>query len=81
MLTGKFPVIYADPPWQYENPPMGGGNRSIENHYPTMTLEQICALPIAEIVADDAILYLWLFLGGEFERGCAAWRRGSHRRI
>jgi predicted DNA-binding protein YlxM (UPF0122 family) len=41
--TQRYPILYADPPWQYENPPMGGGNRSIENHYPTMTLSEICA--------------------------------------
>lgn len=56
----RYPVIYADPPWRYENPPMGGGNRSIENHYPTMTLDEICALPVSEVAADDAILYLWV---------------------
>jgi hypothetical protein len=55
----KYPVIYADPPWRYENPPMGGTNRSIENHYPTMTLEEICALPVADIAAEHSILYLW----------------------
>lgn len=55
----RYPVIYADPPWRYENPPMGGTNRSIENHYPTMTLDEICALPVGELAADDAILYLW----------------------
>lgn len=55
----RYPVIYADPPWRYENPPMGGGNRSIENHYPTMTLEEICALPVKDIAAQDSILYLW----------------------
>ena len=38
---------------------MGGGNRSIENHYPTMTLEELIALPIAKLAADDALLYLW----------------------
>ena len=41
----RCPVLYADPPWRYENPPIGASNRSIENHYPTMTLEEICALP------------------------------------
>jgi N6-adenosine-specific RNA methylase IME4/ParB-like chromosome segregation protein Spo0J len=55
----RYPIIYADPPWRYENPPMGGTNRSIENHYPTMTLEEICALPVADIATDDAMLYLW----------------------
>lgn len=55
----KYSVIYADPPWRYENPPMGGGNRSIENHYPTMTLDEICALPVRDLATDDAILYMW----------------------
>jgi N6-adenosine-specific RNA methylase IME4 len=55
----RYPVIYADPPWRYENPPMGGGNRSIENHYPTMTLEEICAMPVSELASPDAMLYLW----------------------
>lgn len=56
---GLFPIVYADPPWRYENPPMGGSNRSVENHYPTMELEEICALPIKDIITEDAILYLW----------------------
>jgi N6-adenosine-specific RNA methylase IME4 len=56
---GKFAVLLADPPWRYENPPMGGSNRSIENHYPTMTLEEICALPIGEIAHEDSVLFLW----------------------
>lgn len=55
----RYPIILADPPWRYENPPMGGSNRSIENHYPTMTLDEICALPVEQIAADDALLYLW----------------------
>lgn len=57
--TIRYPIIYADPPWRYENPPMGGTNRSIENHYPTMTLEEICAMPVGELATDDAMLYLW----------------------
>lgn len=55
----RYPVIYADPPWRYENPPMGATNRSIENHYPTMTLDEICALPVGDLATDDCILYLW----------------------
>jgi len=55
----RYPIIYADPPWRYENPPIGGSNRSIENHYPTMTLEEICAMPVSDLATDDAMLYLW----------------------
>lgn len=59
LTLGKFVVLYADPPWRYENPPMGGSNRSIENHYPTMTLEEICALRVAEIAHENAVLFMW----------------------
>lgn len=55
----RYPVIYADPPWRYENPPIGATSRAIENHYPTMTLEEICALPVRDLATDSAILYLW----------------------
>jgi N6-adenosine-specific RNA methylase IME4 len=56
---GRFAVIYADPPWRYEHPPMGGSSRSIENHFPTMDLDEICALQVADIAFDNAILFLW----------------------
>lgn len=55
----RYPVIYADPPWRYENPPIGATSRAIENHYPTMTLAEICAMPVGELATEDAILYLW----------------------
>jgi N6-adenosine-specific RNA methylase IME4/DNA-binding CsgD family transcriptional regulator len=56
-LTQTYPVIYADPPWRYEH--ARTENRAIENHYPTMTIEEICALPVNKIAADDAVLFLW----------------------
>lgn len=49
-----YGVIYADPPWRYEN---GTPGREIERHYPTMTDEEICALQVP--VANNAICYLW----------------------
>jgi len=56
---GKFVVIYADPPWRYENPPIGSSSRSIENHYPTMTLDEICELPVDQIAHENSVLFLW----------------------
>jgi N6-adenosine-specific RNA methylase IME4 len=47
-------LIYGDPAWQMGNP---DGPHSPENHYPTMSLEEIKALPVA--AARDAILFLW----------------------
>lgn len=53
----KYPVIYADPPWRYEH--VKTESRAIENQYPTMALDEICALPLDQITTDDAILFLW----------------------
>lgn len=54
---GVFPVIYADPPWQYEH--IETLNRAIENHYPTMELGKICAMPVHKLAAKDCVLFLW----------------------
>lgn len=54
---GKYNLILADPPWRYEH--VKTENRAIENHYPTMTLDEICALPVADLANDDAVLFLW----------------------
>lgn len=56
----RYPVIYADPPWRYENPHMGVTGRGIENHYPTMSLDDICALPVKDLATPDAVLFLWV---------------------
>ena len=53
----KYQVIYADPPWKYEFPPMGMTKKSIEYHYPTMTTEEIKDLNIPS--DDNAVLFLW----------------------
>lgn len=53
----KFPVIYADPPWRYEH--VETESRAIENQYPTMSLDEICEMPIDNIAHDDCILFMW----------------------
>ncbi|MDA9499297.1 MT-A70 family methyltransferase [Bradyrhizobium sp. CCBAU 11357] len=53
----KYPVIYADPAWRRYQ---GVTDRSYENHYPTMTWDEICALPVAEMMLPDAWLFLWI---------------------
>jgi N6-adenosine-specific RNA methylase IME4 len=52
----KFSTVYADPPWQYSNQ---GTRAATNNHYETMTISDIAALPIASLVADNAHLHLW----------------------
>jgi site-specific DNA-methyltransferase (adenine-specific) len=53
----KFSVIYADPPWSYNDkrPGRGGADR----HYPTMSIEEIKALPVADLAAPDCLLFIW----------------------
>jgi N6-adenosine-specific RNA methylase IME4 len=54
----RYPVILADPPWQYDHP--YSASRAIENHYPTMSIEEICALDVASLCTPDAMLFLWV---------------------
>ncbi len=51
---GRYQLLYADPPWQLGNP---SSAYAPENHYPTMPLNEICALPVP--AADHAVLFLW----------------------
>jgi N6-adenosine-specific RNA methylase IME4 len=68
----RFGTIYADPPWLYDNQ---GTRAATGNHYGGMTVEEICALPVADLVAPDAHLHLWTTNGFLFEcpRIFAAW--------
>ena len=52
----KYQVIYADPPWDYQQCRLSG---SAKKHYPTMRIEELCALPVAEIADRDCALFLW----------------------
>lgn len=53
---GGYSIIYADPPWQYQRSKVQG---AAENHYPTMSIDELCALPVAEIAAPDSALFMW----------------------
>lgn len=58
--TGKYNIIYADPPWGYKN---NSTRAAATNHYSTMSLAGICDLPISAaeggIAADDCALFMW----------------------
>ncbi len=57
----RFRTVLADPPWQFQN---RTGKMAPEHkrlsRYATMTLRDICDLPVEAIVADTAHLYLWV---------------------
>lgn len=57
----KFATILADPPWRFQN---STGKVAPEHkrlsRYPTMTLDDICGLPVEGVAAETAHLYLWV---------------------
>jgi len=60
-LRKKFKTIYADPPWQFQNRTgKVAPEHSRLHRYPTMTLNEICELPVANHAEENAHLYLWI---------------------
>lgn len=57
----RFATVLADPPWQFDNRTgkMAPEHRRL-GRYATLRLEEIAALPVADIVEDPAHLYLWV---------------------
>ena len=73
----KYSVIVADPPWQFKvwNRDTGQG-RSAEAHYRTMTIADICAMPIPDLAEKNCALFLWCVWPSIFDfvpRLLAAW--------
>lgn len=60
-LNGKYRVVYADPPWWYATEQHCGASQetTIGTHYPSMHTEDICALPVLDMLEDDAVCFLW----------------------
>lgn len=53
---GKYRTILADPPWDIHQKGLLGANQ----HYPLMPLPRIMALPVQQLAAADAHLWLWV---------------------
>jgi hypothetical protein len=47
----RWPVVYADPPWRFETWSEAGKQKSPDNHYPTMTRDEIASLPVSALAA------------------------------
>lgn len=57
-VSGTYRVIYADPPWQYNDSGLDEYGHA-ERHYDTMSIDELCELPVSGIAEDDAVLFLW----------------------
>lgn len=56
----KYEIIYADPPWSYKNfQGKGKAYGDVTAHYSTMSIDQLCDLPVQSLTADNCILFLW----------------------
>lgn len=74
----RFRVCLADPPWHFSSNSDARPGRNARRHYRTMRLKEIAALPVADLMADDAALFLWvpgpLLVIGAHLPILAAWR-------
>lgn len=52
----KYSTIYADPPWSYNDKNCAG---AAEKEYNTMSLDEICELPISQIADKNCVLFIW----------------------
>ena len=56
----KYGIIYVDPPWEYRESGSDKGARGLaKQHYKTMSLDDICSLPIEKIKTDVAVCFMW----------------------
>lgn len=55
-----FAAIYADPPWAFVAWSEKGADRSPENHYSTMPVNEIAQLPVQELATENAVLFMWI---------------------
>lgn len=73
-MSGKYSIIYADPPWQQKGGRKLSGYKVIDGKqifscvnqkaqdldYPTMSVDEICALNVGSISADDCFCFMWV---------------------
>lgn len=59
----KYRIVYADPPWKYGNSGVIGETDNyghVARHYPDMSINELCELPIRDMVEDNAVLFMWV---------------------
>ena len=61
LRKNHYRVLYVDIPWQYVTWSGKGKGKSPDNHYQTMTLEQVKALPVRDLCHPDGVLmHFWV---------------------
>jgi N6-adenosine-specific RNA methylase IME4 len=59
--AAKYRVIYADPPWEYPQAQHSTEAQAttLDTHYPSMSIEELCEMEVSSICENDAVLFLW----------------------
>lgn len=60
LVPGRYACVSADPPWSFRGYTDRLSDRDVQRHYKTMRLDDIKALPVAQLAAKDAHLFLWV---------------------
>jgi len=75
--SAKYRVLYADPPWAYNDKADAGSVQAggAARHYPTMPIAELCAMKVADLCEPNAVLFLWVTSPLLFESAAliAAW--------
>lgn len=60
LKRGHYATIVSDPPWHFRTRSEVRQTRATANHYQVMSIPDICAMPVADLAAKDAVLLLWV---------------------
>lgn len=75
-MSKKYKIIYADPPWSFNNKKTGGNMTSgAQSQYDVMTIEQLKKLDVQSVCADDCVLVMW-YVSSQPQEAidlCTAW--------
>lgn len=55
----SYDLIMIDPPWHYELRSEAGEGKAPQGQYDTMSLEEIAALPVADLAREHCLLWMW----------------------
>lgn len=59
-MSKKYKIVYADPPWDFNDKKTGGSFKSAaKQKYRTTTTYDLCCMPMRYMIEDDAILIMW----------------------
>ena len=55
-MIKKYQIVYADPAWSYNDKKCNG---NAQDHYKTMSIQDICNLPVGGVTDNNCVLFLW----------------------